>query len=242
MKFLKLIVIIPAYNEEKKIFNVIRDIPSLPNLNQEILVINDGSTDNTAKIAESAGAIVVSNEENLGLGRTFRIGLEEALKRNADIIVNLDADGQYESKQIPSLIAPILSNTQDLVVGNRFLGLPKYDRSLIKKWGNKFVSIFIAKVLLKMENIIDIQSGFRAFNSRLARCLVNNLAGKYTYTQEMIILSYLYEFKINQIPIRFYARTSGKSRLIKNPFIYLYKILRISMKTYFLHFVKKKKN
>jgi len=239
MKFHKLVIIIPAYNEENDIFKVIKDIPSIPNLNQEILVIDDGSNDNTAEMAASAGAVVISNKKNLGLGRTFRIGLKEALKRHADIIVNLDADGQYESRQIPSLISPVLNNRQDFIIGNRFLGVPKYDRSLIKKWGNKFVSIFISKILLQLDEIYDIQSGFRAFNSNLAKFLVKSLKGNYTYTQEMMILSSLRKFRIKQIPISFYRRSSGKSRLIKNPFIYLYKILGISMSTYLLYVLKK---
>ena len=242
MKSHKLVIIIPAYNEEKNIFRVIKNIPSLPNLNQEILVINDGSTDATADVAKKTGAIVISNIKNLGLGKTFRIGLKEALKRNADLIVNLDADGQYDPKQIPSLIAPVLNNTHDFVIGNRFTGVPKYDRSLIKKWGNKFVSIFISKILLRLEEIFDIQSGFRAFHRDLAEFLIKTLNGKYTYTQEMLITSSLHNFRIKQIPISFYKRTSGKSRLIKNPFIYLYKILGISMKTYISFILKKEKN
>lgn len=117
-----LIVMIPAYNEENSLGAVIgeipRDIPGVDKL--EVLVINDGSIDATAEVAKRAGADrVISHKKNMGLGVTFKDGLEEALRMGADIIVNTDADGQYNGAEIPRLIEPILKGEADIVIGNR---------------------------------------------------------------------------------------------------------------------------
>ena len=102
MKYGKLVVLIPANNEEKSIFKVIKNIPSIVNLKQEVIVIDDGSTDNTLKQAKAAGATVISNFKNLGLGVTFKKGLIISLKNGADIILILDGDGQYNPKNFDS--------------------------------------------------------------------------------------------------------------------------------------------
>src|SRR3989338_5243649 len=121
---MKLVVTIPAFNEEGTIEKVIREIPKkIPGIRKiEVLVIDDGSADSTSKIARSLGASVIRNPINRGLAFTFSRGLETALEMGADIIVNTDADFQYDQKQIPSLVAPILEGRADIVLGSRFLG------------------------------------------------------------------------------------------------------------------------
>lgn len=106
---MKLVVIIPAYNEERTIGDVIK---SIPNVNErisktEVIVVNDGSKDRTKEVAEENGARVVSHSSNKGVGMAFRTGIEEALKRKADIIVNVDADGQFNPSDIPKLIGDV---------------------------------------------------------------------------------------------------------------------------------------
>ncbi|MFX0020037.1 MAG: glycosyltransferase family 2 protein [Promethearchaeota archaeon] len=234
----KLVVVIPAYNEENTILRVIKNIPSIANLKQEVIVIDDGSTDKTYKRAKSTGATIISNKKNLGLGFTFKYGLINSLKIGADIIVILDGDGQYNPKNLESLIFPILNNQVDLVIGNRFLYETGYELNFMKMLGNKFLSIFLSKILLKLDQVYDIQSSYRAFNKKVAKFLVRNQKGNYNYAQEMFILCCLYGFKIKEIPVKCYKRTSGKSRLIKNPMIYLFKILWVIFKTYFIFKIK----
>ncbi len=233
-----LIIFVPAYNEEKSIFKLIKEIPSFPNINQKVIVINDGSTDNTSASAKKAGAIVISNKKNLGLGYSFKIGLVEALKEGADIVVVLDGDGQYNPKHIIKLISPILRNEADLVQGNRFLAGERYESSSIKKLGNKLISIFLSKILLRLAEVYDVQSSFRAFNRSLAAVLVKEIVGKYNYAQEMFIIASLHGYKIKQIPVQCSKRRYGQSRLIRNPFIHLIKILWVSFRTYLLFRVK----
>jgi len=238
MTIKNLIIFLPAYNEEKSIFNLIKEIPSFPNINQKVIVINDGSIDNTSANAKKAGAIVISNKKNLGLGYSFKIGLIEALKEEADIVVVLDGDGQYNPKHINMLISPILLDEADLVQGNRFLSGEKYESSSIRILGNKFISIFLSKILLRLAEVYDIQSSFRAFNGLLATALVKDIVGNYNYAQEMFIIASLHGYKIKQIPVQCSKRRYGQSRLIRNPFIHLIKILWVSFRTYLLFKVK----
>ena len=114
---------IPAFNEETSIDHVIRSIPRDVVNDVNVIVIDDGSKDNTIKEARRAGADrVISFKKNRGLGRAFKRGLEEALEMNANIIVNIDADGQYDPREIPELIRPIIEEKADIVLGSRFNG------------------------------------------------------------------------------------------------------------------------
>src|SRR3989344_5023122 len=137
---MKLIVIIPAYNEERTIGSVIKSIPEVNGRisKTEVLVVNDGSTDNTEKIALENGAIVVNHFSNKGVGMAFRTGIENALKRKADVIVNVDADGQFNPLDVPKLISPILDNKADFVTATRFKdGNLIGSMPFVKKIGNR---------------------------------------------------------------------------------------------------------
>src|SRR3990167_8578953 len=119
---MKLIVQIPCYNEQDTIAETIADIPrEIPGIDRvEVLVIDDGSTDQTARVAREAGAdYIVTNMTNLGLARTFAVGTDYCLQAGADIIVNTDGDHQYRGMDIPRIIAPILANQADIVIGKR---------------------------------------------------------------------------------------------------------------------------
>jgi len=208
---MKLVVMIPAYNEEKSLGAVIQEIPgAIKGIDEiRILVIDDGSTDATADIAKSAGAdSILSHKHNMGLAQTFRDGLNEALAMGADIIVNTDADFQYDGAEIPKIINPVLEKRADIVLGDR--QIDKLDHMpLGNLWGNKLATSIVR--LATGLSIRDAQTGFRAFSREAA--LRMNLTGDYTYTQETIIQAANKHLKIEQIPVRF-RRREGKSRLI----------------------------
>lgn len=217
---MKLIITVPAYNEEQTIGEVIREIPEkISGIDDiEVLVINDGSTDNTLEEAEKAGATkTVSFKKNRGLAYAFRTGLEEALSRGADIIVNIDADAQYNGRQIPELVEPILKEDADLVLGSRFAGWIE-EMPWPKKTGNKIATWVTAK--LSGFPTSDAQTGFRAFSRDAALHL--NVLSDYTYTQETIIQASYKGLKIVEVPVDFRKR-KGKSRLIPNIFNYALK-------------------
>ncbi|MFX1405644.1 MAG: glycosyltransferase family 2 protein [Promethearchaeota archaeon] len=228
-----LIIMIPAFNEKNYIANLIKNIPQIHNIKQEIIVINDGSLDNTSLIAKNAGAKVITHQRNLGLGEAIKTGLNYCLKHKADVIAILDADGQYNPKKIECLILPILNNKADLVIGNRFKYRTINETNFMKKLGNKILSIFISKILLSLDKTYDIQCSFRAFNRKLCKILSKLLFGKYNYAQEMFILVKLFGFNVKEIPVDCYRRNNGRSRLIRNPLIHIFRILGISFRTYF---------
>lgn len=205
---------IPSYNEEKTLGSVIKEIKNNVKY-AEILVINDGSTDKTLEIAKKAGAnYIITNKRNLGLAQSFKRGLEESLRLGADIIVNTDADFQYNQAEIPKLIKPIIENKADIVLTDR--NVMKLDHMPIgKKWGNAlstYITRFVSGYPVK-----DAQSGFRAFSRDAA--LKINILSDYTYVQETIIQAVDKRLRIVQIPCEFRKR-QGKSRLIKSLYGY----------------------
>ncbi len=219
----KTIAIIPAYNEQDTIENAICQTKSFVD---KIIVINDGSVDSTKEIAMQAGAEVIDNIVNRGLGETMKHGYQEALKQGADIIVQLDADGQYLAKEIPLLIQPILDNEADLVLGSRLENI-QYKMPILKKFGNKSFS-FVLRILTRTD-VKDGQTGFRAMRREVLETAMPE--NKYTYTQEMIIRSAEEGWRIKSVPITFVERKSGDSRLISHPFSYALRSWLIIIRT-----------
>lgn len=229
---MKLVVMIPAYNEEESIAGVIKEIPrEIDGADSvEILVINDGSTDRTVEVAREAGADhIISFSKNRGLANAFKAGLEGALERGADIIVNTDADGQYNGAEIPKLIGPILDGEADAVLGSRFKGSIEY-MPIQKKVGNRMATLFTRRV--SGFPVSDAQTGFRAFTREAA--LRINILSSYTYTQETIIQLVENNFKIVEVPIEFRKR-EGKSRLISGIFNYAKRAGVTILRTYLYH-------
>ncbi|MEK6808804.1 MAG: glycosyltransferase family 2 protein [Nanoarchaeota archaeon] len=212
-----IVITLPAYNEEKTIAKVLSDIKSVmskTNYEYKILVVDDGSDDQTAKVAKESGAIVYSHPKNYGLAETFRTEIEKALELDAEITVHIDSDGQYVPNEIPKLIHSI-DEGNDLVLGNRFSKELRH-MSFIKSIGNKAFSRVISQVTGIKIN--DAQTGLRAFTKKVAEKI--EISSLHTYTQEQIIRAVKSKFRIKEIPITFLAREVGKSKLVKNPFEY----------------------
>ena len=218
LKAMKAVITIPAYNEEKTIGLVIREIKEVmgkASYNYQILVLDDGSRDKTVEVARKNGAVVVSNKRNLGLAETFKNEMKECLKLKADIIVHTDADGQYPCFYIPEMIKKV-EQGYDLVLGSRF-GKGSYGNdSFMKKLGNRaFARVF--SNLLKTK-ISDTTTGFRAFTREVAQLPLINT---FTYTQEQLIRAGKSKMKISEIPIR--TNKTRPSKLFRNPFDYAIK-------------------
>ncbi len=213
---MKIVVTIPAYNEEKTIASVVEKVSAvLKKLRHEseILVVDDGSTDKTAEIAKNAGASVYSQPKNYGLGEAFKTEVEQALKRNADVIVHTDADGQYLAEEIPLLLGKI-DEGSDLVLGSRFRGRIE-KMPLIKRIGNRLFSLIVSYII-KMR-ISDAQTGFRAFTRKVAE--EARITSTFTYTQDQIIAASRKKFRIAEVPATFLKR-NGESRLMRSPLDY----------------------
>ena len=208
---MKLVVTIPALNEAATIGAVIREIPrKIAGIDTvEVLVLDDGSRDETVQEALRAGAdIVVSNRINRGLAATFKLALQEAVLRGADIIVNTDADNHYDQTRIPELIAPLLADEADISIGSRLIDeLPMRPANT---YGNKLANFLMQRLLAIPD--VDVSTGFRAYTREAAMKL--NVLSDHTYTHETLINAIDQRLTIVNVPIaaRHVARPS---RLIK---------------------------
>lgn len=209
---MRLIVNIPAYNEEKDIAQTIARIkksfdgtfyahgPGKVFAEKLIQVVDDGSTDQTAQIAKDAGAdIVVSYKPNRRLAYSFKQAVESALENGADCMVNIDADGQFDPEDIPKLLTPVLEKTHDMVIANRFGGIEAKDIPWIRKFLNRFAAGVVGYFLnIKTE---DLTCGFRAHN-RETLLRLNLVNVNFTYTQETIIDAIGKNLKLKWVPIK----------------------------------------
>ena len=220
----KLVVIVPAYNEEKTISDTLVRLFSIkPDLNKlgyelKIHVINDGSTDKTENLAsEHEEVLVVNNKKNKGLGAAVRTGLLSANNINADIVVKYDADLQHQPFDILALIKPIDNDESDIVYGNRFEKM-SYKMPFIRRVGNK-VFTNLMKWLTGWP-LMDSQPGIFAVNS----VFLSNfyLPGDYNYTQQILLDAYHRHLRFSHVLVTFNKRDKGKSFI---SLIYPFKVI-----------------
>lgn len=210
---MKLIIQISCLNEEDSLPETLNALPKqLEGIDEiEVLIINDGSTDKTAEIAAKHGADhIVNFKRNQGLARSFMVGLQTCLKLGADIIVNTDADNQYEARDIPELIRPILEGKADMVVGTRPISRIKHF-SLLKKIMQKIGSWLVRRA--SRTSVLDAPSGFRAISRNSALKL--NVFNNFTYTHETIIQAGQKNMVVASVPVRV-NKTTRPSRLFKS--------------------------
>ncbi len=188
-------IVIPARNESRKIGEVITKIRKEGF--QHILVVDDGSSDQTFQIAEQNGAKVVKHIVNRGAGAATFTGIQTALELDAEIIVTMDADGQHDSKDIQSLIQPILDKKVDVVLGSRLIlkkGMP-----LIRRFFN-YIGNLVTWVLFGLW-VSDSQSGFKAFSKKAAAAIEIKTNG-YEFCSEVIRELKVKKIKYTEIPIK----------------------------------------
>jgi glycosyltransferase involved in cell wall biosynthesis len=217
---MKVIIQIPCFNEEQTLALALAELPrELPGVDEvEWLVIDDGSTDRTVEVAKQSGVQhVVSHPQNLGLARGFMTGITKCLELGADIIVNTDADNQYDASCIPDLIQPILDDGAEIVMGCRPIDQVEHF-SATKKFFQKLGSLTVR--LASGTNVQDAPSGFRAFSKEAAMQL--NVFSPYTYTMETIIQAGQKKMKIASVPVRV-NEDLRPSRLVKSIFSYIFR-------------------
>lgn len=210
---MKLIIQIPCYNEADTLAIALAALPrQIPGVDQvEFLIVDDGSTDRTVETAKACGVDhVIRHFTNLGLARAFMTGMQSALALGADIIVNTDADNQYNASDIPALIAPILEKRAEYVIGTRPIAEIEHF-SPAKKLLQKFGSWMVRKVSQTV--VEDAPSGFRAITRDAALRL--NVFNTYTYTLETIIQAGSKNIPIVCVPIRV-NEDLRPSRLVKS--------------------------
>ncbi|MFQ5909690.1 MAG: glycosyltransferase family 2 protein [Thermoplasmata archaeon] len=210
---MKLAVLIPAYNESRTVGEVIRHIPrDIPGIESvKVILLNDGSTDDTTIRGQEAGAdLVLSSKTRVGLSQTLKKGFLHALDTEADVVVTIDGDGQHDPQEIPRVAMPILEKQAEIVLGSRFLDQsPEIGRA--KAIGN---SLFTRLTnFLSGISVTDAQTGFRAYSREAILRL--NILSHYTYTQETLIQAAHKGLRVREVPITV-RRREGRSKLVQN--------------------------
>lgn len=217
---MKLIIQIPCYNEADTLEIALNDLPrQIDGIDEiEYLIINDGSSDDTEKVALEWGVnYIVHFKRNLGLAKGFLAGIDLALRHGADIIVNTDADNQYSGADIEKLIQPILKREADIVIGERPIDEIE-EFSLVKKKLQKFGS-WVVRIASKTD-IPDAPSGFRAYSRKAAMRV--NVHNEYTYTLETIVQAGRNKMAITSVPVHTNPELR-KSRLMNSMAAYIKK-------------------
>ncbi|MFW9827046.1 MAG: glycosyltransferase family 2 protein [Candidatus Thorarchaeota archaeon] len=202
-------VIIPLYNEEKTIKNIIERIPD--HQKYEIIIVNDGSTDKSlekVKEVTDRHIKIIEHEVNQGYGAAVLSGLSHA---TGDIVVTLDSDGQHNPEEIPYLVKPILNNRADITVGSRYLGKSNYKVPIYTRLGEYFVSTWL-KMLFK-QSVCNNQSGFRAFNSNSLRIFKSLKHTTFGFCTETLFEAAYNKLRICEVPILVNIRKYGTSHI-----------------------------
>ncbi|RPI38381.1 MAG: glycosyltransferase family 2 protein [Nitrospiraceae bacterium] len=221
MKKTRTLIIIPAYNEENSIRNVLEDINAhFPAA--DIVVINDGSTDATSAVAKTSGAKVIDLPHNLGIGGAMQTGYKYAEQRGYDVVIQFDGDGQHRADQLETLFEPLLNNGADMVIGSRFIGEKAYKSKFSRLIGIKILSGAVS--LLTGKRITDPTSGFRAANRRVVEFFSRYYPDDYPEPEAVVLLKRA-GFKIAEVPALMRERQAGSSSI--TAFKSLYYMLKV---------------
>ncbi len=219
---MKTLIIIPAYNEESSIGNVIEDV-RVHSGDTDILVIDDGSSDATAREARRRGARVVSLPYNLGIGGAMQTGYKYAGRKGYDIAIQFDGDGQHRADQLAALVRPVVDGGADMVIGSRFLGEKAHQSSLARLLGIKILSSAIS--FLSGRKITDPTSGFRAVNRKVIEFYSDCYPDDYP-EPEAVMLLHRAGFRTVEVPALMRERQAGSSSITAvRAFYYMMKVL-----------------
>jgi glycosyltransferase involved in cell wall biosynthesis len=224
-----ILVCIPTYNAEATIRQAVSNCKKYADL---VLVINDGSSDNSEKIAKDAGAEVITHKKNRGYGGAIKTGLKEGLRRHAKITITFDADLQHDAEDIPKIIEPILSDKADIVIGSRFL---ENDSNVkpYRKFGIKVITKMVSS--FSGNNIQDAESGLRAYSLDALKQIVPSLETEgMGMSAEILLKAAVNKLKIVEVP-RKEMYPEGIATSSKNPlrhgFSVVFTILKLIVET-----------
>ncbi|MDD4494474.1 MAG: glycosyltransferase family 2 protein [Eubacteriales bacterium] len=220
---MKILAIIPAYNEGKTIRDVILDIKrNVPEA--DILVVNDGSRDNTLQAAKEPGVYVADLPFNLGIGAAMQTGYIFARDGGYDFAVQVDGDGQHSAACIYELLEPLLAGNADMVIGSRYMEQNGYKSSAMRRIGAVFFSLLIK--IITGQSIKDTTSGFRAANREIIKCFAEYYPSDYPEVEVIAKLHKLRK-KIAEVPVKMRIRIAGISSI--TPIRSVYYILKVSL-------------
>lgn len=219
----KRLAIVPAYNEQDSVGHVVNSIVDSDS-GFDVLVVDDGSTDHTARLARAAGATVLSHPFNLGIGGAVQSGYQFALANGYELAVQIDGDGQHPVSELGKLVERIESDPPvDLVYGSRFLGEGAYRQSLSRRAGIRFFATLLS--VITRQKVTDPTSGFRLANQRAIDLFARDYPHDYPEV-EAILMLHRHALKSAEVPVQMDARATGRSSitLLKSGY-YMLKVL-----------------
>ncbi len=206
----KILVVIPAYNEEGNLSRVIKSIKTRQEP-LDPLVVNDASTDRTAREAAEAGAMVISLPCNLGIGGAVQTGFKYARENNYDFAIQFDGDGQHDAAYIAAILEPVLSGRLDMCIGSRFLSIEgEFKSSFLRRMGIRFFSVLIG--FLTGQRLSDPTSGFRAFGRKAIGLFAESYPIDFPEPESIVIAKHN-GVLIGEAPVIMHARGSGNSSI-----------------------------
>lgn len=209
-------VIIPAYNEEHTIGDVVKRVRAL-GTGYDVIVINDNSSDQTSEKAAREGATIVELPCNLGIGGAVQTGYKYALANNYDACVQVDGDGQHPALRIPQLLGPLFDGGYDMVIGSRFVEDTHYEVSFMRDLGIRIISFFLrATTGLTVK---DPTSGFRAINRKALKLFSDQYPQDYP-EPESLVFAYKKHFKVLEVPVEMKNRMFGISSITPTLAVY----------------------
>ena len=234
----KTLIVIPAYNEDESILQTLEDIIS-QKLGFDIVVVNDGSKDNTSNKVLEAGIDILNLPCNLGYGAAVETGFRYAIKNEYTRVVLMDSDGQHDPKFIQAMVNAMDTENFDVIIGSRFKGTVNYDIPITRKLG----IVFFRKIvkLITKQDVLDVTSGFQLLNQKAIRFLLNeNYPSDYP-DSDVIAKLLLSGFKVYEVPVTIHARGTGSSMhssKLKATY-YIYKMILSLLLVVLTHRMKK---
>jgi len=207
---LRKLAIVPAYNEEAMVGRVVREIQRhAPDF--DIVVVDDGSLDATAAVADREGATVLRQPFNLGIGGAMQAGYKYALHRDYDVAIQVDGDGQHKPEYIPMMLEALhTSGEADMVYGSRFLGDPGYDVPWGRRLGNRIFGLVLSRIV--RQSVTDPTSGFRMVNRNGIELFARDYPHDYPEV-EAILMLHAHRLQVHEVQVRMNARGFGESSI-----------------------------
>lgn len=219
-----ILIIIPAYNEERAIAKLIATVKDVVGKIADIVVIDDGSSDNTTELASRADAVVIRHPFNMGYGTTIQTGYKYAFAKGYKYLIQIDGDGQHDPAFIPALLKPIMDESADLALGSRFLDKTSYRPPLIRRAGIVFFGSLISFIIGR--RVSDPTSGFQAFNRSVLGFFTSDAFPCDYPDADVLLVLGLAGFKITEVPVKMYANKDGKTMHSGlKPLYYIFKML-----------------
>jgi glycosyltransferase involved in cell wall biosynthesis len=218
---MNVLVIVPAYNEEA---NIVELLQQLKELNFDILVINDGSRDKTSSLCRQAGIRVIDLPFNLGIGGAVQTGYKYASANGYDLAIQVDGDGQHNTEYLPQLVSVIERQEADMVIGSRFIDRSGYQSSPMRRLGIFYFSQLLR--LLTRQRLTDPTSGFRACNKKVIQLFANYYPSDYPEPETLIFLK-RHGIQLKEVPVRMNQRAGGLSSI--TPFKSVYYMVKVTL-------------